>query len=660
MCGWVSDEFSNSNYICNRLQELCAFVVLQLQVKIMGEKVVDMKNCLYKNSKEPIEARVKDLLSRMTLEEKVGQMTQIERRVATSHAIKNLGIGSILSACGNGPQFEKPLSNDWADMVDMFQKWALDSRLGIPLVYAIDAVHGNGSVYGATIFPHNIGLGATRCYRDPDLAQRIGRATAIEVRASGIHWNFGPCVSVCKDPRWGRCYESYNENTEIVRKMTSTVTGLQGQPPEGHPQGYPFLEGRDNIISCAKHFVGDGGTKEGVNEGNTEIEESELKRIHMLPFIDCISKGVSIIMASYSSWKGDKLHAHRYLLTEILKDNLGFKGLLVSDWKAIERLSDARGQNYRKCIELAINAGIDMVMVPYNYEEFIKHLLSLVKCGEIPMSRIDDAVERILRVKFAARLFDFPFSNRKLLDEVGCKRHRELAREAVRKSLVLLKNGKNPNKPTFLPLDKKAKRILIAGSHADNLGFQCGGWTSKWQGRSGRITQGTTILDAIKEAVGKETEVIYEESPSIGTLSRQDISYAVVAVGEEPYAESFGDNKELLIPFNGTEIINLVAERIPTLVIIISGRPLVLEAWLLDKIDGLVAAWLPGTEGGGIADLIFGDHDFHGKLPMTWFKRVSQLPMDVANGKSYDPLFPLGFGLTLCNRLANGIDVTMQ
>ncbi|XP_048323913.1 uncharacterized protein LOC107430563 [Ziziphus jujuba] len=605
------------------------------------EEVGVERNCIYRNPKEPVEARVKDLLSRMTLEEKIGQITQIERRVATSDTVTHLCIGSMLSACGSGPPNEA-LSSDWADMVDGYQKWALNSRLGIPLIYAIDAIHGNSSVYGATVFPHNVGLGATK---DADLAQKIGIATALEVRASGIHCTFAPCVAVCKDPRWGRCYESYSEDTEIVRKMTSIVTGLQGQPPAGHQQGYPFVAGRDNVIACAKHFVGDGGTKDGINEGNTEGPYDDLERIHMEPYVDCISQGVSTIMASYSSWNGTKLHAHRYLLTDVLKDKLGFKGIVISDSKGVDRLMQSHG-DYRNCIAVAINSGIDMVMVPYEYQIFRENLLSLVESGEVPMTRIDDAVERILRVKFIAGLFEHPFSDRSLLHVVGCKQHRELAREAVRKSLVLLKNGKKSNEP-FLPLDKKAKTILVAGTHADNLGYQCGGWTRKWQGRSGRITQGTTILDAIKEAVGEETEVIYEESLSIETLTRQDICYAIVAVGEGPYAESSGDNKELVIPFNGAEIINMVAERIPTLVIIVSGRPLVLEAWMLDKIDGLVAAWLPGTEGGGIADLIFGDYDFHGKLPMAWFKSVGQLPMDVADDKAYDPLFPLGFGLSL-------------
>ncbi|XP_057953229.1 uncharacterized protein LOC131147716 [Malania oleifera] len=600
-------------------------------------------DCVYRDPNEPIEERVKDLLSRMTLREKAGQMTQIERRVASPSALSRLSIGSILSAGGSGP-FNKAWSSDWADMIDDFQRAALDSRLGIPLLYGIDAVHGNNSVYGATVFPHNVGLGATR---DADLARRIGVATALEVRASGVHYTFAPCVAVCKDPRWGRCYESYSEDTEIVRKMSSIITGLQGQPPEGHPKGYPFVAGRNNVVACAKHFVGDGGTDRGINEGNTITSYDDLERIHMAPFLDCICQRVSTIMASYSSWNGRKLHSDHFLLTEVLKDKLGFKGFVISDWEGLDRLCEPHGSDYRYCISSAVRAGIDMVMVPLRYEKYLEDLIFLVESGDIPMTRIDDAVERILRVKFTAGLFEYPFSDRSLLDTVGCKLHRELAREAVRKSLVLLKNGKDPQKP-FLPLDRSAKRILVAGTHADDLGYQCGGWTGNWHGTSGRITIGTTILDAIKEAVGEKTQVIYEQNPSADTFSGQDFSFAIVVVGEGPYAEFTGDNSELVIPFNGADVISTVADRIPTLAIFISGRPLVLEPWLLEKMDALIAAWLPGSEGAGITDVVFGDYDFEGRLPVTWFKTVEQLPLRVGEN-SYDPLFPLGFGLT-CNK----------
>ncbi|KAI8573983.1 hypothetical protein RHMOL_Rhmol01G0318600 [Rhododendron molle] len=552
--------------------------------------------------------------------------------------------GSIDSAGGGGP-FEKSTTSDWINMIEGFQQAALRSRLGIPLLYGTDAVHGNNNVYDATVFPHNVGLGATR---DAELVRRIGVATALEVRACGAQFTFAPCVAVCKDPRWGRCYESYSEDTEIVRKMTSIVTGLQGQPPQGHPKGYPFVAGRENVVACAKHFVGDGGTNKGTNEGNCVASYDELERIHLAPYLDCISQGVCTIMASCSSWNGRQLHSHHFLLTQVLKEKLGFKGFVVSDSEAVDRLSHPYGSNYRNCILLSVNAGIDMVMVPFRYKLFIEDLTYLVESGKIPIARIDDAVERILRVKFVAGVFEYPLTDRSLLDTVGCKLHRELAREAVRKSLVLLKNGKDPRKP-FLPLNRNAVKILVTRTHADNLGYQCGGWTATWNGASGRITIGTTILEALKAAVGDKTELIYEQCPSADTFATQEFSFAIVAVGEEPYAETVGDNSELTIPFNGTELISSVADKVPTLVILISGRPLVLEPWLLEKIDGLVAAWLPGSEGEGIADVLFGDYEFQGRLPMTWFKRVEQLPMH-SGENSNDPLFPFGFGLTSNNQ----------
>ncbi|KAL1545040.1 beta-glucosidase [Salvia divinorum] len=597
-------------------------------------------DCVYKDPTAPVEARVKDLLSRMTLLEKIGQMTQIERSVASAAAIRDRLIGSVLSGGGSKP-FENAKSGDWADMIDGFQKGALETRLGIPIFYGVDAVHGNNNVYGTTIFPHNIGLGATR---DADLTRKIGEVTAIEVRASGAHYAFAPCVAVTRDPRWGRSYESYSEDTEVVRKMTSLVTGLQGQPPKGHPKGYPFLAGRKNVLASAKHFVGDGGTDKGTNEGNTITSYEDLERIHLAPYLDCLSQGVCSVMASYSSWNGRKLHTDHYLLTEVLKNKLGFMGFIISDWEALDRLYVPHGSNYRQSILSTINAGIDMVMVPFRYELFLDEFLSLVESGAILMSRIDDAVERILRVKFVAGLFEYPLTDLSLLELVGCKAHRELAREAVRKSLVLLKNGKDGTKP-LLPLDKKAKRILVTGTHADNLGFQCGGWTITWEGTTGRITEGTTILDAIKAAVEDEAEVIYELNPTPETFSGQDFSFAIVAVGEGPYVESGGDDLELKIPFNGSELVNLVADKVPTLMILVTGRPLVLEPQLLEKIDALVVAWLPGSEGRGVTDVVFGDYAFEGRLPVTWFSSVDKLPIHAGENSS-DTLFPFGFGLS--------------
>ncbi|KAL4606147.1 hypothetical protein ACB092_09G081400 [Castanea dentata] len=598
---------------------------------------------IYKDPNQPIEARVVDLLSHMSLKEKVGQMTCTENPSASPSTIKDSSIGAILYSFPASCYPTEPASAiNWADMVDSLQKAALESRLGIPIIQMCDSVHGHGNVFGATIFPHNVGLGATR---DKNLVERIAAATALELRATGTNFSVAPCVAVMRDPRWGRCYESFSEDSEIVSAMTSAVVGYQGIPPKGHPNGYPYVAGRTNVIACAKHFVGDGGTELGLMEGDTVSSFEDLERIHMKPYLHCLAQGVSTIMPSYTSWNGTRMHGHRFLLTDILKEKLGFKGFLLSDWEGIDTICEPYRADYRHCALTSINAGVDMNMEPLRYEEYFETLISLVESGEIPMSRIDDAVKRILKVKFIAGLFEHPFSDRSLLDMVGCKVHRELAREAVRKSLILLKNGKDQEKP-FLPLDKNARRILVIGRHADDLGYQCGGWTITKYGTSGRITIGTTILEGIKEAVGEHSEVIYEQNPSSATFAGLEFSYAIVVVGEPAYAEGKGYNAELKIPFDGANVINMVAERVPTLVVLISGRPLVLEPELLEKMDALVAAWLPGSQGEGVADVVFGDYEFQGKLPVTWFKRVDQLPMNYGD-EHYDPLFPLGFGLKM-------------
>jgi len=368
----------------------------------------------------------------------------------------------------------------------------------------------------------------------------------------------------------------------------------------------------------------------------------------MTPYPDCIAQGVATVMTSYSKWNGEPLHSSRYLLTDVLKGKLGFKGFVISDWEGIDRLCEPqkpRGSDYQYCIAQSVNAGMDMIMIPHRFEKFLEDIVFLVEKGEIPMSRIDDAVERILRVKFISGVFEHPFSDHSLLDIVGCKEHRLLAREAVRKSLVLLKNGKDQKAP-FLPLAKNAKRILVSGTHADNIGYQCGGWTIAWHGDSGKITLGTSILEAIQESLGVQTEVVYEKCPTEATIENGDFSYAVVVVGEVPYAEWTGDRTDLSIPFNGSELISHVASKIPTLVVVISGRPLVIESHVLEKIEALVAAWLPGSEGMGITDCLFGDHDFVGTLPVTWYRSVEQLPIN-AGDANYDPLFPVGYGLKM-------------
>ncbi|PIN03472.1 protodioscin 26-O-beta-D-glucosidase [Handroanthus impetiginosus] len=615
-----------------------------------ARKPIDLR---YKDRTQPMSVRLRSLISQMTLKEKIGQMAQIDRRQVTAEVMRDYSIGSIISAAGSTPNdvsipFDIPpyevrhsTPEDWVNMVNEYQRGSLSSRLGIPMIYGIDSVHGHNSLYKATIFPHNVGLGATR---DPHLLKRIGAATAIETRATGIPFVFAPCIAVCRDPRWGRCYESYSEDHKIVEQMTDIVLGLQGEIPSNSSKGVPFMGGKDKVVACAKHYVGDGGTKNGVNENNTIIDWKGLMSIHMPAYTQSIIKGVSTVMVSYSSWNGVKMHANKELVTHFLKDTLKFRGFVISDWQGVDKISYPMESHYAISLTKGINAGIDMVMVPPNHTEFLRIVTSLVKKNLIPMSRIDDAVKRILRVKFSMGLFENPLGDYSLIDQIGTQAHRDLAREAVRKSLVLLKNGKDPKKP-LLPLPKKTSKILVAGSHANNLGLQCGGWTMTWQGlNSNSLTIGTTILNAISATVDPSTEIVYSENPSINSLRTKEFSYAIVVVGEPPYAESAGDNLNLTIPEPGLTTMRNVCSRIKCVVVLISGRPLVVEPYL-PMMEAFVAAWLPGSEGQGVADVLFGDYGFTGKLPRTWFKRVDQLPMNFGD-KHYDPLFPFGFGLT--------------
>nr|BBD18023.1 beta-glucosidase [Gentiana triflora] len=593
----------------------------------------------YKDPKQLVEVRVKDLLSRMTLEEKIGQMVQIERTVATSLVMKDFYIGSVISGGGSAPRPKASVA-DWVNMVNELQKGSLSTRLGIPMIYGIDAVHGHNTVVNATIFPHNIGLGATR---DPELLKQIGDATALEVRATGITYAFAPCIAVCRDPRWGRCYESYSEDPKIVQEMTEIISGLQGVVPASQ-QGLPYVAGKKKVAACAKHFVGDGGTEKGINEHNTLTDRHGLMSIHMPAYYDSIKKGVSTIMVSYSSWNGKKMHGNRDMITGFLKDELKFKGFVISDWQGLDRMTSPEHLNYTNSVQEGILAGLDMVMIPFNYTEFIDDLTFLVKNNFIPMDRIDDAVGRILLVKFTMGLFEDPLADLSLVHEVGSQEHRNLAREAVRKSLVLLKNGKRTDTP-LLPLSKKAQKILVTGTHADNLGHQCGGWTITWQGFSGNNeTSGTTILEAIKSSVDEKTELVYIENPNNHYLKSTNFDYAIVVVGEPSYTETAGDSLNLTMLEPGPTVIKNVCAVVKCVVVVISGRPIVIEPYL-ESIDVLVAAWLPGTEGLGVTDVLFGDYGFSGRLPRTWFKNVDQLPMNVHDSR-YDPLFPFGFGLT--------------
>ena len=566
-----------------------------------------------------IEKEIDRLLSQMTLEEKVGQMTQVDiRYIKKPEDVIKYGFGSILSGGGATPTPNTPEA--WADLYDSLQTLALRTRLGIPIIYGIDAVHGHNNVKGAVMFPHNIGMGATR---NPDLVKKACEITAVEVAATGIDWTFGPCVAVTRDERWGRTYESFGESPDLVSEMAKAeVEGFQGTS----------LDDPLSIVACAKHFIGDGGTTGGVDQGNTEVDEETLRKIHLPGYISAIKAGVGTIMASYSSWNGIKCHGNKYLITTLLKGELGFEGFVVSDWAAIDQLPG----DYRSDIKTAINAGIDMVMVPDKYEEFISNLIDLVEKGDVSQSRIDDAVRRILRVKFKLGLFENPFSNRDLLPKIGCEEHRMIARQCVRESLVLLKNKNN-----ILPLPKNLKRIHVSGKNADDIGNQCGGWTITWQGSSGNITDGTTILQGIKKAVSSETKVTY----SFDGSGAEGADVAIAVLGERPYAEMKGDRQDLSLDSDDLRTLeNLRKANVPTVVILITGRPLIITEQL-DSMDALLVAWLPGTEGDGIADVLFGDFSPKGKLPVSWPRDMSQIPINIGDA-NYDPLFPYGFGLT--------------
>jgi beta-glucosidase len=521
-------------------------------------------------------------------------------------------------------------------MYDSYQAHALKTRLAIPLLYGVDAVHGHNNVLGAVIFPHEIGLG---CARNPKLVEQAARITAEEVRATGIQWTFAPCVAVPLDIRWGRTYEGFSESTDLVETLgEAAVRGFQGLD----------LSSPLSVLACAKHYVGDGGTTAGtarsffaargprLDQGDTRVDEATLRRIHLPGYIAAIRAGVGTIMPSYSSWNGVKCSASKRLLTEILKQELGFQGFVISDYNAIYQLPGDRAAQ----IEASINAGMDMVMMQRGYRQFAAILKQLVQSGNVPMSRIDDAVRRILRVKFAMGLMTpgrSQMADRSLWKSFGSPEHRRVARECVRQSVVLLKNQSRT-----LPLSKSLPRIHVAGTSADDIGNQCGGWTIQWQGQSGPVTTGgTTILAAIRQAVSKNTKVTFSPDGS----GAEGASVSIAVVGETPYAEAGGDRSDLSLAQADLDVIkNLKAAGIPVVVVLLSGRPMIIDK-ALPNADAFLAAWLPGTEGEGVADVIFGDYHPTGKLSFSWPRSMDQVPINI-HSANYDPLFKFGYGLT--------------
>ncbi|HEY5881394.1 MAG TPA: glycoside hydrolase family 3 protein, partial [Nakamurella sp.] len=615
----------------------------------------------YRDPTLPVEQRVRDLLGRMTLKEKVGQMTQAERGAATDDPtlVTEIFLGSVLSGGGSVPTPNTPEA--WADMVDGFQKQALSTRLGIPIIYGVDAVHGHGNLNGATVFPHNIGLGATR---DPGLVQRVGAITAEEVRATGIPWNFAPCVCVTRDARWGRSYESFGEDPLLVSVLgTAAVTGLQGH-------GQRDLDQNDQVLATVKHFAGDGDTKYGTSAGDYTIDQgititnrSDFARINLTPYWPAMRVAAAgSAMPSFSSvdWTEDgvgnpiKMHENQELITGVLKGQMRLDGFVISDWEGIRQLPG----DYTNQVRLGVNAGIDMVMEPTRSREFAGTLFNLVNAKEVSLARIDDAVTRILTKKFELGLFEHPYADRTHIDEIGSAEHRAVARQAVAQSQVLLKNSGNA-----LPLKKNAN-IYVAGRNADDIGNQSGGWTLTWQGFSENNPKdveqqpGTSILDGIRQ-VAPKAQVTYSVD---GTAPTNGADVAVVAVGETPYSEGFGDvggpqwgfdpadggvlrePKSLELQQQDRDTVKRVCGQVKTcVVLVVSGRPQIVTD-LLGNVDALVASWLPGTEGAGVADVLFGRQGFTGKLPVSWPKTAAQEPINIGD-RNYDPLYRYGFGL---------------
>ena len=607
--------------------------IKKLHVNIITFFCVSILNvsCSDITAKDEIDMKVEQLVKMMTLEEKVGQMTQVDHRYLEKKSdIKKYFLGSLLSGGGSVPDTNNVRS--WVRMYNEYQSFALETRLKVPIIYGIDAVHGHNNVIDATIFPHNIGLG---CSNDEDLVRRISAATAREVQATGLDWTFAPCVAVAQDERWGRTYESFSEDPDIVTRLgNASIQGYQGSS----------LDQSNTILACAKHYVGDGNTIYGtgmhgkIDRGDVLLDEKELRSKYIKPFKEAIDNNVGSIMVSYNSWQSEKLHGHKYLIDEVLKKEMKFKGFIVSDWAAIDEID----KDYKKSIIQAVNAGIDMVMVPgqfiesaNSYIDFIELLKESIQDGSIKMSRIDDAVSRILNIKYSMGLFERPLKKFNKENDLGSDKNRAIARESVKKSVVLLKNN------NILPIKKNIQNILVAGEHADNIGYQCGGWSIWWQGGSGKITKGTSILDGIKSHTGKNINLNYSKSGDVD----KNTDLIIVAIGEKPYAEMNGDRESLDLSKNDIELVNKLSKSgKPIVMVLISGRPMILEP-ILDKCDAILAAWLPGSEGAGISDILFGDYSPTAKLSFSWPKNMKQLPINFGD-TNYDPLYRFGHGLT--------------
>lgn len=639
---------------------LCATSAVASQAEPAAAKDRDIQRWPVLTSAVPVdtklEQRLEKILAGMTLEQKIAQMIQPEIRDITVADMRKYGFGSYLNGGGSFPANNKHATPaDWIKLADAMYQASVDASQDgstIPTMWGTDAVHGHNNVIGATIFPHNIGLGAAR---EPKLIEQIARATAVEVRATGIDWIFAPTVAVPQDDRWGRTYEGYAEDPALVRDYAAAIVrGLQGEP------GRDFMTDH-HVISTVKHFLGDGGTEGGIDQGDNIASEQQLIDIHAQGYVGGLKAGAQTVMASFNSWHGEKNHGSPYLLTQVLKERFGFDGFVVGDWNGHGQIPGCTNEN---CAQAA-NAGLDVYMVPTSaWKPLYYNLLAQVKSGEIAQSRIDDAVRRVLRVKLRAGLFDRPSPAQRALsgklELIGAAQHRAVARDAVRKSLVLLKNNQS-----LLPLSPKAN-ILLAGPAADDIGLQSGGWTISWQG-TGNVNAdfpgGSSIYQGfatqVKAAGGQITlskDGSFKQKPDV----------AVVVFGEEPYAEGNGDIDNLEFQRGNKTALALLKsfkqQGIPVVSVFLSGRPM----WVnpeLNQSDAFVAAWLPGSEGAGIADVLLKtaegkvQYDFHGKLSFSWPQHPTQFKVNPGDGQT--PLLPYGFGLTYASKTAGPLSTPL-
>lgn len=613
--------------------------LVTVELAVVDEATVNNSN---NYSQEQEKKFIENLLSQMTLQQKVAQMIQAEIKHITPEQVKQYSIGSVLNGGGSHPNANKHASvKDWRELASEFHEASSDpanGRLAIPVLWGTDAVHGHNNVYGATIFPHNIGLGAAN---NPALTEAIYKATAKDVRTTGIKWAFAPTVAVARDDRWGRTYESFSEDPRIVAELsTSAVRGLQGNTIHQ-------LGNDEKVIATAKHFIGDGGTINGIDQGDTVSSESQLLNIHGKSFINAIEAGAQTVMASFNSWNGTKLHGHKYLLTDVLKQQFGFDGFVIGDWNGHAQIP---GCSKTSC-PAAINAGIDMFMAPEDWQALLENTVAQVISGEIPAARINDAARRILSVKYRAGLFN-PDANVYLsTGSIDNESHQELARQAVKESLVLIKNNNDT-----LPI-QSTKRVLVIGEAANSIAMQSGGWTLSWQGNDNEnkdFPNGSTILDGVRSLVETEGGSVSYGSANINPEELSAFDTAIFVFGEEPYAEGAGDIGELSLPSSSHSYVPLLKQlkkkNIPVTSIMLTGRPLSSNK-LINLSDAFVVAWLPGSEGAAVADLIIGDtnkqprNEFTGKLAFSWPESASSPPINNYPFYQQQPQFEVGYGL---------------